>query len=51
MTTFIKQSDLIQSVADSLQYISYYHPMDFIQAMAKAYEYEESPAAFPINWN
>lgn len=45
MTTFIKQSDLIQSVADSLQYISYYHPMDFIQAMAKAYEYEESPAA------
>lgn len=45
MTTFIKQSDLIQSVADSLQYISYYHPMDFIQAMAKAYEHEESPAA------
>ncbi len=45
MTTFIKQSDLIQSVADSLQFISYYHPMDFIQAMAKAYENEESPAA------
>ncbi|MBX9597793.1 MAG: fumarate hydratase [Burkholderiales bacterium] len=43
--TYIRQQDLIQSVADSLQYISYYHPLDFIQAMAKAYEHEESPAA------
>lgn len=45
MPTLIKQNDFIQSVADSLQYISYYHPLDFIQAMAKAYEHEESPAA------
>jgi fumarate hydratase class I len=45
MITYIRQQDLIQSVADSLQYISYYHPLDFIQAMAKAYEHEESPAA------
>ena len=31
--TVIKQDDLIQSVADALQFISYYHPVDFIQAM------------------
>ena len=41
----IKQDDLIQSVADALQYISYYHPVDFIQAVHQAYEREESPAA------
>lgn len=41
----IKQSDLIQSVADALQYISYYHPVDFIQAVHEAYLREESPAA------
>ena len=41
----IKQADLIQSVADALQYISYYHPPDFIRAMAAAYNTEESPAA------
>lgn len=41
----IKQDDLIQSVADALQYISYYHPLDFIQAMHQAYLREESPAA------
>lgn len=45
MAIQIKQNDFIQSIADSLQYISYYHPQDFIQAMAKAYEREESPAA------
>ena len=43
--TVIKQSDLIDSVADALQYISYYHPPDFIRAMADAYRREESPAA------
>ena len=43
--TVIKQDDLIQSVADALQYISYYHPVDFIQSMARAYEKEQSPAA------
>jgi fumarate hydratase class I len=43
--TVIKQEDLIQSVADALQYISYYHPLDYIQALGRAYEREESPAA------
>lgn len=41
----IKQEDLVQSVADALQYISYYHPKDFIQAMHEAYQREESKAA------
>jgi len=44
MTT-IKQADLIQSVADALQFISYYHPADYIRALARAYEREQSPAA------
>jgi fumarate hydratase class I len=43
--TLIKQEDLIASVADALQYISYYHPLDYIQALGKAYEAEQSPAA------
>ena len=43
--TIIKQDDLIQSVADALQYISYYHPVDYIKGLAAAYEREESPAA------
>ena len=43
--TVIKQADLIQSVQDALQYISYYHPPDFIRAMSAAYEREESVAA------
>ena len=41
----ISQADLTQSVADALQYISYYHPPDFISAMRSAWEREESPAA------
>jgi fumarate hydratase class I len=41
----IRSEDLIQSVADALQYISYYHPVDFIRAVHEAYEMEESPAA------
>jgi hypothetical protein len=44
--TVIKQEDLIQSIADSLQYISYYHPLDYIQALGRAYGLEESPAAW-----
>jgi len=44
MTT-IKQDDLIQSVADALQYISYYHPVDYIRNLADAYEREQAPAA------
>ena len=43
--TAIKQQDLIQSVADALQYISYYHPLDYIHALGQAYEAEASPAA------
>ncbi|RZI40506.1 fumarate hydratase [Herbaspirillum sp. HC18] len=43
--TIIKQEDLIESVAAALQYISYYHPVDFIQHLARAYETEQSPAA------
>lgn len=44
MTT-IKQADFIQSIADALQYISYYHPTDYIQALGDAYQLEESVAA------
>ena len=43
--TIIKQDDLIESVAAALQYISYYHPADYIQHLARAYETEQSPAA------
>jgi len=41
----IKQEDLVQSVADALQHISYYHPRDYIQHLGRAYEREQSPAA------
>jgi fumarate hydratase class I len=43
--TLIKQEDLIQSIADALQYISYYHPKDYLDHLARAYEREQSPAA------
>lgn len=43
--TIIRQDDFIQSIADSLQFISYYHPLDFIQALNSAYQKEQSPAA------
>ena len=43
--TIIKQSDFIQSIQDALQYISYYHPADYIQALGAAYKLEQSPAA------
>ncbi|MBR0564908.1 fumarate hydratase [Azoarcus sp. L1K30] len=43
--TVIREEDLIQSVADAFQYISYYHPLDYIKALGEAYEREESPAA------
>jgi len=43
--TSIKQSDLIKSISDALQFISYYHGEDFIRAMTDAWEREESPAA------
>jgi fumarate hydratase class I len=45
MPTAIKQADLIESVAAALQYISYYHPADYISHLARAYEAEQSPSA------
>ncbi len=45
MTTTITQADLIDSVAAALQYISYYHPTDYIAHLARAYEREQNPAA------
>src|ERR1700689_1031206 len=41
----IHQDDVIRSVADALQYISFYHPVDYIANLARAYEFEQSPAA------
>jgi fumarate hydratase class I len=41
----IRQEDLIQSIADALQYISYYHPVDYIRSLSAAYDREQSPAA------
>ena len=43
--TIIRQDHLIQSVADALQFISYYHPADYIRALSRAYDREQSPAA------
>ena len=43
--TLIRQADLIQSVADAFQFISYYHPLDFVRAVKSAYDREQSPAA------
>ncbi len=43
--TSIRQEDLIQSIADAFQYISYYHPLDYIKSLGEAYEREQSPAA------
>jgi len=45
MTTIVHQKDIIASVADALQFISYYHPKDFIDAIHEAYKREESQAA------
>lgn len=45
MSTVIKENDLIQSIADAVQFISYYHPKDYIEHMARAYESEQNPAA------
>ena len=43
--SMIRQQDFIDSIEDALQYISYYHPLDFVQALEKAYHKEESKAA------
>src|SRR3977135_2856703 len=45
MTTTILYTDLVDSVAGALQYISYYHPSDYIAHLARAYDAEQSPAA------
>src|SRR5262247_4274017 len=44
MTT-IRENDFVQSIADALQYISYYHPRDYIEHLGRAWEREQSPAA------
>ncbi|WP_428632598.1 fumarate hydratase [Sphingopyxis sp.] len=44
-TVIIREDDLVETIADALQYISYFHPMDYIRALAAAYEREVSPAA------
>lgn len=43
--TVIREADLIESVAEALQYVSYFHPPDFIRAMAAAWEREKNPGA------
>jgi fumarate hydratase, class I len=43
--SLVRREDLVQSIADALQFISYYHPADYIRALARAYERERSPAA------
>ncbi len=43
--SLIKQEDIIQSIADALQFISYYHPVDYIQALGEAYAQEQSASA------
>jgi fumarate hydratase, class I len=45
MSASIRQEDFIQSIFDAFQFISYYHPLDYIQALGRAYAREESPAA------
>jgi fumarate hydratase class I len=45
MSVTIREDDLIESIADAIQFISYYHPADFVQYMSRAYEREQSPAA------
>ncbi len=45
MSVIIQEEDLIQSIADAVQFISYYHPADYIRHLARAYDREQSPAA------
>ena len=45
MPTVVKHADFVESIAAALQYISYYHPADYIAHLARAYETEQSPAA------
>ena len=43
MSVIIKEEDLVQSIADGIQFISYYHPVDYIRHLARAYEREKAP--------
>ncbi len=45
MSAAIRKADFIQSVADAFQFISYYHPADYLRGLHEAYEREQSPAA------
>ncbi len=45
MSTPIAEEDLVASIADALQFVSYYHPADYVQHLAESYRREESPAA------
>ena len=45
MPTAIKKADFVQSIADAFQFISYYHPADYLRNLHEAYEREQSPAA------
>ena len=45
MTTTIRRDDLVETIAAALQFISYYHPADYIAHLARAYASEQSPAA------
>ena len=45
MSVMIQEEDFVSSIADAIQFISYYHPADYIKHLARAYEREESPAA------
>lgn len=45
MSVTIREDDIIESIADAIQFISYYHPADYIQHLARAYEREQSPAS------
>ena len=49
--TVIRKQDVISSVADALQYISYYHPLDFVQALEKAYEKEIRILVYFDQWS
>ena len=45
MTTLVRHTDFVDSIAAALQYISFYHPPDYIAHLARAYELEQGPAA------
>ena len=49
--TVISENDLIESVADALQYISYYHPMDYIRALGQAYDFKAFNDAVVLGGN